>query len=282
MTVVSFDVAACARIRRRLDAYLSDELALDAAAEVERHLAGCERCSAEFAAMEDSRNRLRRAVRSEAVPADLRDAVRGRLERDGRRRVAPWLAVAAALALTVGGGYVVSKRLTGFYPHKLLAIELEVRSLVRQVAAAYAPAIIDHVHCALYRAGSKSEVMPEKVAMELGEQAPIAGIVQQAGQMLDQGEIAVGRNRGIGNQLPQNLAGAGEGVQQGYSLTKSLRSTEHSACAGPESPIRMVSVVSRPQLSIHSAGMKWNTMPGCRTVSSSVRIEAVRSPQSGG
>ena len=179
MRVIPFDDAACGRIRARLDAYLSDELSVETAAEVGRHLESCERCSAELADLERLRRRLREAVNAEAASAGLREAVTARLKRDSRRRAAPWLAIAAAVALTVGGGFAVSKRITGFYPPQLLAIELEARSLVRQVAAAYAPAIIDHVHCALYRSGAKAEVAPGKVAMELGEQAPVAEVVRQ-------------------------------------------------------------------------------------------------------
>ena len=178
MTLIKFDDAVCRRIRAKLDAYMSDELAVETAAEVGKHLESCEKCSGELAAMEGLRGRLRAAVQREAVPAGLRAAVGARVERDGRRRVAPWLAAAAALAILFGGGFAASKRITGFYPHQLLAIELEMRSLVRQVAAVYAPAIIDHVHCALYRTAPKTEVAPAKVAMELGEQAPVADIVK--------------------------------------------------------------------------------------------------------
>ena len=178
MNVIQFDDAVCRRIRARLGSYLNDELSVETAAEVARHLEGCERCSAELAAMEQLRGRLREAVQGDAAPAGLRATVEGALGREYRRRTAQWLAAAAAFVLAIGGGFLVSKKVTGYLPHELLAIELEVRSLVRQVASAYAPAIIDHVHCALYRSGPKSEVMQEKVAMELGEQAPIADIVK--------------------------------------------------------------------------------------------------------
>lgn len=179
MTLIQFDDAVCRRIRAKLDAYVSDELAVETTVEVEKHLEACERCSKELAAMETLRTRLREAVQADALPAGLREAVGMRRRKDGRRRAAPWLAAAAAILIIVGAGFVVSKRVTGFYPHQLLAIELEVRSLVRQVAAAYAPAIIDHVHCALYGSKPSSEVAPQKVAMELGEQAPIADIVNE-------------------------------------------------------------------------------------------------------
>ena len=180
MTVIQFDDAVCRRIRAWLHAYLNDELSVESVAEVARHLKGCVRCSAELAEMEKLRAKLRGAVADDTAPADLRRIVQGRLDREYRRRRTQWLAIAAALAISMGGGFVASKKITGYLPHELLAIELEVRSLVREVAAAYAPAIIDHVHCALYRSGPKTEVMPEKVAMELGDQAPVADIVKQA------------------------------------------------------------------------------------------------------
>jgi anti-sigma factor (TIGR02949 family) len=180
MTVIPFDEAACRRIRARLDAYLSNELAVETVAEVERHLASCGSCSKDLAAMEELRSRLRSAVRAQTAPDGLRRAVTAKLRPTYRRRRTAWPALAAAVLIALGAGFVVSKRVTGFLPHELLAIELEVRSLVKQVAAAYAPAIIDHLHCALYRQGPKTEVMPEKIAMELGEQAPAAAIVKEA------------------------------------------------------------------------------------------------------
>ncbi len=180
MKLVPFDDASCKRVRARLDAYLSDELALEPAAEVAAHLEACEACSAELAAMQEVRHRLREAVRAEAAPGSLRDGVERRLHAEYRRGPARWLAVAAALAISLGAGLLVSERVTGYLPLELLTIELEVRSLVGEVAAAYAPAIIDHLHCAVYRSGAKSAVTNEKAAMELGSEAPIAEMAHQA------------------------------------------------------------------------------------------------------
>ena len=65
------------------------------------------------------------------------------------------------------------------------------------------------------------------------------------------------------------------------SFTNSLRGTldRHS---GPVEPMRMLSVISNPQSSIHNPVMKWNVMFSWSTVLSPGRNDIVRSPQSGG
>ena len=79
---------------------------------------------------------------------------------------------------------------------------------------------------------------------------------EPVGEELDHREVAVGRNRRIADKLAQQGAGVIQKVQARHPFTNSLRSTVQKGCAGPLSVIRMVSVVSSPQLSIQSAGMK--------------------------
>jgi anti-sigma factor (TIGR02949 family) len=180
MTLIQFDEAVCRKIRARLNAYLNDELSVESAAEVDRHLKSCAKCSDELAEMEGLRTRLRRGADAEPIPEGLREAVSARLGREYRRRSAPWLAVAAALVLIVGGGSLITKKVTGFLPHQFLSNELQIHRLLSQVASAYAPAIIDHLRCAIFGPGPDSAPTPEKIAKDLGEQAPIADIVKQA------------------------------------------------------------------------------------------------------
>ncbi|MEZ5365226.1 MAG: zf-HC2 domain-containing protein [Bryobacterales bacterium] len=181
MTVIRFDDAVCRKVRQQLHAYLSNELSVETAAEVDRHLKSCPKCAEELAQMERLRTLVRKAAESEETPAGLRDAVAEALGRDRRRRSASWwgIAAAAAVAVLVAGSFW-TKRETGFFPHQLAAIHLEVRGLVSQVAAAYAPAVIDHLRCTIFGPKPDGPVAPEKAAMGLGDEAPLVEIVTTA------------------------------------------------------------------------------------------------------
>jgi anti-sigma factor RsiW len=48
MNVLDFDAKQCKRVRRQLDAYLSNELLVETTDEVLKHLEGCEACSGEL------------------------------------------------------------------------------------------------------------------------------------------------------------------------------------------------------------------------------------------
>ena len=99
-----------------------------------------------------------------------------------------------------------------------------------------------------------------------------ARILQPVGKMVDQGEVAVGGHRGIGDQVVEQSYGVVE-RGHGQSFTNSFRSTEQNASAAPSGRISRVSVVSSPQPSIQRPGMKWKVMPGSSTVVSPGRIE---------
>jgi anti-sigma factor (TIGR02949 family) len=70
----------CGDCRRRLDDYLSGELAAGEAARVREHLDSCASCADESAEARRVRWILRRAVRGEAAPANLARAVRRAIE----------------------------------------------------------------------------------------------------------------------------------------------------------------------------------------------------------
>lgn len=79
-----------------LDAYLDGELAPDEEAGVRAHLADCERCRDELAAIE----RVRALVRG-LPDLDLPSVVVERVRWVGRRRVGAWAAAAVAAAASV-------------------------------------------------------------------------------------------------------------------------------------------------------------------------------------
>lgn len=99
----------CDEIRPRLDAYLDGELAERERALLRDHLAGCEDCGPEAAALERLRAGIRRSAPVYRAPAALRSQIRFALRR-GATASAPalrapgWLAYAASILLAVAVG----------------------------------------------------------------------------------------------------------------------------------------------------------------------------------
>lgn len=179
MKVLEFQDPACRRVAELLDAYASDELSVESAGEVERHLRRCSDCSAKLAAIERTRAAVRSAVESQAVPPGLSDRVRA--ASGGRKTSLPvrWLAAAAAAVILIAG-FAVSKRITGAYPHQLAYQQVRIHRLARQVPALFGPPIADHVHCALYRAYPDEPPPAELTVQELGPDADLRPIIEHA------------------------------------------------------------------------------------------------------
>ena len=81
MNVMNFNSEQCARIRRHLDAYLSNELLVETTSEVLRHLEGCEACSRELEARTRVRDALRRVAASQVPPEELRQSIQRQLRK---------------------------------------------------------------------------------------------------------------------------------------------------------------------------------------------------------
>lgn len=75
------DTIGCAEAVRRLAAYLDRELDARAAGEVERHLERCRSCFSRAEFEKRLRERLRRDLSVDTVPAELESRVRGLLAR---------------------------------------------------------------------------------------------------------------------------------------------------------------------------------------------------------
>ena len=82
MKVLNFNSKQCERVRRQLDAYLSNELLVETTSEVLRHLESCEACSHELDARTSLRKALRKAADQRVPPEHLREAIRRRLRRE--------------------------------------------------------------------------------------------------------------------------------------------------------------------------------------------------------
>jgi|SRR5271157_2669556 len=170
MNVLNFDSKQCERVRRQLDAYLSNELLVETTSEVLRHLESCEACSLEL----DARMRLRKALRKAAdqrvPPEHLREAISRRLRREqpglfGEFRVIPWAVALASLVLVVVAAQQGFRLQRG-------------RQLVSSVLAI---GVSDHIQCAI-KGHNYPQVAspPDQLRKKLGpEYAGLLPIVQE-------------------------------------------------------------------------------------------------------
>lgn len=141
MSVLNFDAKLCERTRRQLDAYVSNELLVETASEVARHLAICPACSRELESRMRVREALRRAVLARPVPESLRAEVHRRLL---QASPAPfWRGSAARWATALAGIVLVSLSVlaTGHW--------LKLRRGEQMLAAILKLGVSDHLECAI-------------------------------------------------------------------------------------------------------------------------------------
>ncbi len=141
MTVLHFRNRECEKVRRQLDAYLSNELLVETTGEVQKHLEKCAECSQDLETRMRVRELLRKAVESQQAPPELRDRIHRQLRASQQANTwslppARWWAVIAAMVLLVVGS--VAGRLW-----------LRLRRSQSVVAATLQLGVQDHVHCAL-------------------------------------------------------------------------------------------------------------------------------------
>jgi anti-sigma factor (TIGR02949 family) len=138
MSVANPNSEQCRRVRRHLDAYLSNELPAETSSDVRVHLGTCEACAQELAARTRLRNTLRRAVASQTPPEELRQSIQRRL-RDTQRgfsEFSPRLAWALALVVVLVLGGIA----------QYWSREKRGRQIVASVLAI---GVSDHVQCAI-------------------------------------------------------------------------------------------------------------------------------------
>jgi anti-sigma factor (TIGR02949 family) len=174
MNVLNFDSKQCERIRRHIDAYLSNELLVETTSDVLRHLESCEACSRELETRVRIRDALRKAAASQIPPEELRQSIRRRL-RDvqvgfwvGSRRLT-WAVALAGLVVII---------LVGIATERWIRV-LEGR---RIVAAVLALGVSDHLQCAI-KGHNYPEIAnpPEVLRQKLGPQyAGALEVVQQS------------------------------------------------------------------------------------------------------
>ena len=170
MKVLNFDSKQCERIRRQLDAYLSNELLVETTGEVLKHLESCQACSRELETRARVREALQKAVAKQIVPEYLGAAIHQRL-RSARPgffegfRATTWALAVASLALVLVTGQQW----------------LRLQSGRQLVASVLTLGVSDHLHCAI-RGHNYPEVAnpPDQLRKKLGpEYAGLLPVVQE-------------------------------------------------------------------------------------------------------
>jgi anti-sigma factor (TIGR02949 family) len=171
MNVLNFNSEQCLRVRRQLDAYLSNELLVETTAEILRHLESCETCSRELAARTRVRDALRRAAATQVPPEELRQSIQRQLRKrqPGFLGSSPRLAWALALVvIVVLSGIATERWITLQRGRRVVASILEI-------------GVSDHIQCAI-KGHNYPEVAnpPAKLRQKLGPQyAGLLDVVQQ-------------------------------------------------------------------------------------------------------
>jgi anti-sigma factor (TIGR02949 family) len=81
MRVIGYERNYCKKIRALQDSYLNNELPVETAHDVLKHMQGCRDCSDALSMRERVKAILQRAARREAVPHDLRERIRKSVRR---------------------------------------------------------------------------------------------------------------------------------------------------------------------------------------------------------
>lgn len=149
MNVIQFDRNNCKRIRAFLDSYLNDELLVETAHEVLRHLADCRDCALLLAERERVKARLQSAVRREVAPEDLPQRIQKSIRQTNRRRWSQWMiGIAATLALAIGTTGAL-RWWTPPPPSPTLAQAEPMASLAEPSAGLLNLGVGEHIYCAL-------------------------------------------------------------------------------------------------------------------------------------
>lgn len=172
MNAVNFKDKQCERIRRQLDAYLSNQLLVETTSDILRHLETCGSCSHELGARTRVREALRRAATTYQPPPELRASVERQLRRMQpgflglSLRLRPLIALAAAIAVVLA---LVATRQW-----------IRIERGKQMVTSVLALGVSDHVQCTI-KGHNYPDVAnpPDKLREKLGPQfAPLLEVVR--------------------------------------------------------------------------------------------------------
>jgi hypothetical protein len=181
MNIVHFGEDTCARIRRYLDSYLSNELLVETNHEVLRHLESCASCAGELEARTRVRSRLQEAIKRQAVPADLQVRVRQKIRKHNARTAwmpgwTKWaVAVAATLVVTIG---IWEYRTRTAMPalNDRPAQDSYILKISQTIVNVMSVGLKDHVHCSVFRKYPANPPTFDEMAKSMGPN--YAGLVQ--------------------------------------------------------------------------------------------------------
>lgn len=170
MNVLNFDSRQCERTRRKMDAYLSNELLVETTDEMLRHLENCVTCSSELKSRLQVREALQRAAGRLSAPEQLRVAIHQRLKKTQSRPFRTARAPTWALALA-GAAMIV---IVGTAGQQGMRLE-RAREMVASVLQL---GVSDHLHCAIRAhnypdVANPPEVLREKLGPQYGELLPV-------------------------------------------------------------------------------------------------------------
>lgn len=156
MNVIQFSEGTCAKIRKYLDYYLSNELSVETNHEVMRHLENCKACSDDLNARARLKNRLQVAARRESVPPYLQEKIQRKIrESKSNFRVISawgnWAIAAAVVALFTVGGWVAVRWWKGRVYTDPRAQAAFIQRLSAGLPGIATVGLADHVHCAVLR-----------------------------------------------------------------------------------------------------------------------------------
>jgi len=182
MNTLSFDSERCERIRQQLDSYLSNELLVETATEIVRHLEGCEACSRDL----ESRTRVRDALQRAVAKRPLSDSVRAGVLRKLRE------SQPRSLMRTTGRRWAVGLAAIAFLLFSLFAVEwLSLRRGEQLIASILKLGVSDHLICAI-KGHNYPELAnsPDQIRKKLG--APYAPLLQVVQERLPGFEVLEG------------------------------------------------------------------------------------------
>ncbi len=172
MNTLNFDSKRCERIRQHLDSYLSNELLVETACQVVRHLESCEACSRDLESRMRVRDALQRAVANRPVPDSVRADVLRSLRESRRKsplraRVTRWAVGVASIACILLALFAANW--------------LNVRRVEQLVASILKLGLSDHVFCAIKSHNYPNIATPqEQIRRKLGARyAALLQVVQE-------------------------------------------------------------------------------------------------------
>jgi anti-sigma factor (TIGR02949 family) len=173
MNIIPFGDSDCEKVSRYMDSYVNNELLVETNHEVLRHLETCSTCSEEFEARARLKARLKFAVESQRVPAELPARIRERIRQDESKPVfagwTTWAAVAAAVLLVSVGTWGTRGRWsTGDIYSDGPVQDTFIQRISQSVSAVLRVGLRDHVHCAVLSGVPKKAPSLEQVTEDMG------------------------------------------------------------------------------------------------------------------